>query len=31
MQRYRDDDGSSLRQTWTRGAKTVRVVFETAL
>ncbi|WP_154371409.1 TonB-dependent receptor plug domain-containing protein [Pseudoduganella rivuli] len=31
MQRYRDEDSSSLRQTWTRGARILRVSFETAL
>ena len=31
MQRYQDADTSSLRQTWTRGARTLRVAFEAAL
>lgn len=31
MQRYRDDETSSQRQTWTRGARTVRLAFEAAL
>jgi outer membrane receptor for ferrienterochelin and colicin len=31
MQRYRDADSSSVRQTWTRGARTLRVVVESEL
>ncbi|GAB2858224.1 hypothetical protein GCM10027277_28350 [Pseudoduganella ginsengisoli] len=31
MQRYQGADSSSLRQTWTRGARTLRVAFEMAL
>lgn len=31
MQRYRDVDGSSVRQTWTRGARALRVSFEAVL